>query len=132
MEILKDAEVSQDGDYERVVSKVIDTYTEQNLPSTLRTGMASPVGLNEVQCLSLRSTLCAPKTPESWSFFQKRVNVVEDDADEQFQEQLGENEVEMRQDEDSVQEVQSSSRTRSSGGRLIRSSSRLQLSLFVS
>ena len=39
----------------------------------------------------------------------KRINAVEDDADEQFLEQLGENEVEMRQDEDPVQEVQSSS-----------------------
>ena len=33
VEILKDAEAPQDVDYERVVSKVIDTYTEQNLPS---------------------------------------------------------------------------------------------------
>ena len=54
----------------------------------------------------------------------KSVNTVEDDTDEQILEQLGENEVEMRQDEDSVQEVQSSPRTRSSGGRLTRSSSR--------
>jgi hypothetical protein len=54
----------------------------------------------------------------------KRINAVEDDADEQILEQLGENEVEMRQDEDPVQEVQSSSRTRSPGGRLTRSSSR--------
>jgi hypothetical protein len=54
----------------------------------------------------------------------KRVNAVEDDAYEQILEQLGENEVEMRQDEDPVQEVQSSSRTQSSGGRLTRSSSR--------
>jgi hypothetical protein len=37
----------------------------------------------------------------------KRINAVEDDADEQILEQLGENEVEMRQDEDPVQEVQS-------------------------
>ena len=41
----------------------------------------------------------------------KRVNDVEDDADEKILEQLGENEVEMRQDEDPVQEVQSFSRT---------------------
>jgi hypothetical protein len=54
----------------------------------------------------------------------KLVNDVEDDSDDQILEQLGENEVEMRQDEDPVQEVQSSSRTRSSGGRLTRSSSR--------
>ena len=32
----------------------------------------------------------------------KHMNVVEDDADEQILEQLGENEVEMRQDEDPV------------------------------
>jgi hypothetical protein len=51
----------------------------------------------------------------------KHVNVVEDDADGQSLEQLGENEVEMRQDEDPVQEVQTSSRTRSSGGRLTHS-----------
>ena len=54
----------------------------------------------------------------------KRINAVEDDADEQILDQLGENEVEMRQDEDPVQEVQSSSRTRTTGGRLTRSSSR--------
>ena len=55
----------------------------------------------------------------------KRVNAVEDDADEQILEQLGENEVVgMRQDVDPVQEVQSSSRTRTPGGRLTRSSSR--------
>ena len=54
----------------------------------------------------------------------KHVNAVEGDADEQILEQLGWNEVEMRQDVDSVQEVQSSSRTRPSGGRLTRSSSR--------
>jgi hypothetical protein len=52
------------------------------------------------------------------------VNTVEDDDDDQILDQLGENEVEMRQDEDPVQEVQSSSRTRSPGGRLTRSSSR--------
>ena len=54
----------------------------------------------------------------------KRVNTVEDDVDEQILEQLGENEVEMRQDEDPVQKVQRSSRTRSPGGRLTLSSSR--------
>jgi hypothetical protein len=55
----------------------------------------------------------------------KRVNAVEDDAYEQILEQLGENEVVgMRQDVDPVQEVQSSSRTRTPGGRLTRSSSR--------
>ena len=54
----------------------------------------------------------------------KRINAVEDDADEQILDQLGENEVEMRQDEDPVQEVQSSSRTRTPGGCLTRSSSR--------
>ncbi len=32
----------------------------------------------------------------------KRINDVDDDADEQIHEQLGENEVEMRQDEDPV------------------------------
>ncbi len=54
----------------------------------------------------------------------KRMNAVEDDADEEILEQLGENEVEVRQEMGSVQEVQSSSRTRTPGGRLTRSSSR--------
>jgi hypothetical protein len=53
----------------------------------------------------------------------KNINVVEDDDDEEILEQLEETEVEMRQDEDTVQEVQSSSRTRSPGGSLTRSSS---------
>ncbi len=67
----------------------------------------------------------------------KRVNDVEDDTDEKILKQMGENEVEMRQDEDPVQEVQSSSRTRSPEGCLTHSSSRRRnsatpVSLFVS
>jgi hypothetical protein len=111
-DIIQDDNNLVDDDAESSEDDVVDKTIEEMQQVLVKVPVFNPLRTDEARKLKL---LPIPTV-------MKRINVVEDDTDEQILEQLGENEVEMKQDEDPVQEVQSSSRTRSSGGSLTRSS----------
>jgi hypothetical protein len=112
-DIIQDDNNLDDDDAESSEDDVVDKTVEELEQVLVKVLVFNPLRTEEVRKLKV---LPIPTV-------MKRINAVEDDADEQILEQLGENEVEMRQDEDPVQEVQSSTRTRSPGESLTRSSS---------
>jgi hypothetical protein len=109
-DIIQDENILTDDDTESSDDDVVDKTVEEMHQVLVKVPVFNPLHTEEVRKLKL---LPIPTVMTHL----KLVNDVEDDSDEQILEQLGENEVEMRQDEDPVQEVQSSSRTRSPGGR---------------
>jgi hypothetical protein len=107
-DIIQDDNNLVDDDAESSEDDVVDKTVEEMQQVLVKVPAFNPLRTEEARKLKL---LPIPTV-------MKRVNAVEDDADEQILEQLGENEVVgMRQDVDPVQEVQSSSRTRTPGGR---------------